>query len=455
MNKILQKYRNLIIGCILLVFGYYFPEIFNFFLVKIIVDIRKAIVSGDSGHIVLTAAVWSFFFMLQQVMLLNGVLLITRRFAARVLPFKWIFILSYLFIYGFVLIVVNQYSFLPLEFFQSILAGAISLTLMSFFSSGSSYVERNVIISVQVFFAMEWINIMPSFSSFGFGITDMPASIKVASIYLGSTSVLDFIGLVFMITFVLSTIMTSFLFSSYDRNIMIARENYEKELALDTIRQKAVQNRMYEEINAITHDLKTPLVTIKGLNSLISISEDPIKKIEYTERIDRAVTTMTEMISGFLYEKSKQIVSTTAIIDYIRSQIPLENNKLSVVFNLEKDLPNLFINKVRVSRAVINIIENAIAVPTKNLTKKVLVSIYRMDNNLAIDVIDNGIGIPKSQMEDIWKAGFSTKESTGLGLAFGKKVIEDNGGTINIDSTVDVGTTVRMTLPNEECVERE
>lgn len=455
MMKILLKNKKTIIGMILLVFGYYLPELFDFFIINMIVDIRKAIVSGDSGHLVLTGALWSFFLMLQHVLLLNGIIIMTNQLARRLSGNKGMFILIYMLLYGFVLLCIDQYSFLPVAFIPSLFAGLIALILISVFASKGDHIERNIMISVQVFFVFEWINIMPLFSGYGFHTTDIPMSIKVAAVYLGSTSVIDFIGLVFLCTFALSTIMTTFLFSTHDRNVAIAMENYEKELALDSIRQKAVQNRMYEEINSITHDLKTPLVTIRGLNSLISLSDDLSKKNEYTERIDNAVTKMTDMISGFLYESSKQVVSTESIIDYVRAQIPVEDEKLKVSFNLEGELPGLYINKVRVSRALINIIENAMSVPTTNAVKKVIINVYSVERYVIIEITDNGVGIPESQMNKVWNVGFSTKESTGLGLAFGKKVIEDNEGTIEIKSIVSVGTTVRITLPDEASANRE
>lgn len=455
MIKRLLNGKNFILGILMIVMGYLLPLLFEFLLINMIVDIRKAVVLGDSGHLILTAALWSFFIMVQNTLIFSGIIILTHRFVTEVINFKWIFILVYLLIHALVLVAIDQYSFLPVEFVSTILAGLLSLVLISLFSGESYHPERNIIISVQVFFAFQWMNVMPVFTSLGFGITDIPASIKSASIYLGSTSIISFISLTFIITFFLSITMTLFLFATHDRNIAIAKENYEKELALDSIQQKAIQNRVYEEIHSITHDLKTPLVTIRGLNSLISITNDQSKLFEYTERIDNAVTKMTDMISGFLYESSKQVVTTEDIIDYVRAQLPIEDEKLRMEFSLEEDLPAIYINKIRVSRALINILENAINVPTKHATKVIQMHVYRIDKDLAIDITDNGIGITKSRMTKIWEIGYSTKKSTGLGLAFGKKVIEDNGGSISIESTVNLGTTVRIVLPDETYVDRE
>ncbi len=448
MAKIVKKYHYLFTGAMLVLIGCYMPTVFDFIWVNMIVDIRKSIVSGDSGHLVLTAFIWSAIIMVQKVLLFNGILLIVEQYIKKIRVFSWIFIGVHLFNFTIVLNIVNQYTYLHVEFLTSLLSGFVSLVMIGYLSKNDFRIRRNMVISMQVFFAFQWLNLIPGLSSYSFGVTDVPSSIKVAVVYLGSVSVLNFIGFAFFMTLIISSIMTFRLFTTYERHMAVAKENYEKELALDSIRQKAIQNRVYEEIHAITHDLKTPLVTIRGLNSLISMSKEQEKVKEYTERIDNAVTKMTEMISGFLYESSKQIISTEAIIDYVRAQIPIEDELLKIDFEFEADLPVLYVNKIRVSRALINILENAIIVPTKFPVKEIKVTLYSINRGLVIEVKDNGVGIPKSQMNKIWEIGYSTKQTTGLGLAFVKKVIEDNGGTITINSMINRGTTVKILLPN-------
>ena len=67
-----------------------------------------------------------------------------------------------------------------------------------------------------------------------------------------------------------------------------------------------------------------------------------------------------------------------------------------------------------------------------------------------MEVEDNGIGIPEENLDRIWEAGFSSKNTTGLGLAFVKKVIEDNLGEVKIESVENEGTKVTLRLPGAE-----
>jgi signal transduction histidine kinase len=109
------------------------------------------------------------------------------------------------------------------------------------------------------------------------------------------------------------------------------RENYEKESEIRNMRAKAMENRVYQEVKSMVHDLKTPLVTIRGLNSLLLSANGQGKLAEYSDRIENSVTKMSDMISSFLYEDSRQKLATSELIGYIRAQLPLEDEKSSLL----------------------------------------------------------------------------------------------------------------------------
>ncbi|OGO76556.1 MAG: hypothetical protein A2Y23_04680 [Clostridiales bacterium GWB2_37_7] len=194
--------------------------------------------------------------------------------------------------------------------------------------------------------------------------------------------------------------------------------------------------------------MKTPLVTIRGLNSLLAVSKDPDKLEEYSGRIDNSVGKMSEMISSFLYETSRQRLHTKDLISYIRAQLPLEDDSIKIDIKIEDMLPDIYVNKVRMARAVINILENAIVVPYKHSYKYIIFEVKPIQNGLYIIVQDNGIGIKEEDLLRIWEVGYSTNNTSGLGLPFAKQIIEDNEGTINILSQPDQGTVVTIFLPS-------
>ena len=65
-----------------------------------------------------------------------------------------------------------------------------------------------------------------------------------------------------------------------------------------------------------------------------------------------------------------------------------------------------------------------------------------------ISIKDEGVGIPRENLERIFDPYFSTKDAgTGLGLPIAKKIVEDHGGTIRVESEVQKGTVITITLP--------
>jgi len=337
---------------------------------------------------------------------------------------------------------------IPWEPVSTLLALIISLFLFEkLFVETYNFIQV-FIVSVQVFFAFQWLNIMPYFSSYRFGRSDVPYSVKISGIYLNADTVLNFAGFAFFIPFIISAFITATLFISYSRNIHMMRENHIKENEIRDMRAKALENQIYQEVKSLVHDLKTPLVTIRGLNSLM-VSENANGKLaEYSERIENSVAKMSDMISSFLYEYSRQKLKASDLISYIRAQLPLEDEKIRFSISIEEDLPDIYINKIRIARAVINVLENAIVVPCKHSYKMINFDVRRAEKGINIIIKDNGIGIDESNLTKIWEIGYSTNNTSGLGLPFAKRIIEDNAGTIEVGSQRDFGTTVTIFLPS-------
>lgn len=412
-----------------------------------LVKIRESINTSDSGPLILSSAAHSTLFAIKNTLafiMTATFLLAIPHYRALNLFLRFILHVA---LFGLFVFLISLFFGFSNEQLSGIVAALLTITIVPLSKNVKQYLLRLSVVSIQVFLAIQWLNVMPLFSKYGFGITDIPNSIKMASLYLQSDFVLDFVGFAFLIPLTFSALVSSFLFLSFDYNIMITEENYLKEKALENIKSKAMENRIHQEINALTHDLKTPLVTIRGLNSLLSLSNDSGKIKEYTDRIEGAVSKMSEMISSFLYDHSRQTVSVAEIVDCIRAQIPIEETDFTFNVHLQPDLPPIHVNKVRMIRALINLIENAIVVPTNQKIKDIQIQVTHADSGIIFKISDNGLGISPNNLKFIWNAGFSTNNTSGLGLSFAKKVIEDNDGTIHIDSTLDIGTVVIVHLP--------
>ncbi len=434
-------------GALLVCLGLLFPLFTQYVWFDIVVKIREAINAGDSGHLILASASANFLYAVQCTMLFLGVMLVIhqselkqtmKRIEVYLLSFSVILVLHWL----------NGLVFdLPWEPISTIMALLITLFLFErLFEETYNFIQVSIV-SVQVFFAFQWLNIMPLFSIYRIGQSDISYSIKIAGVYLQAATVLNFTGFAFFLPFITSAFITATLFMSYSKNIHMMRENYEKESEIRNMRAKALENRIYQEVKSLVHDLKTPLVTIRGLNSLLTLSNNQGKLEEYSDRIENSVTKMSEMISSFLYESSRQKLKATDLISYIRAQLPLEDEKIKFDIHIEGELPEIYVNKIRIARAVINILENAIIVPYKHPYKLIRMDVKPEDDKLLIIIQDNGIGINEADLPRIWEVGYSTNNTSGLGLPFAKQIIEDNEGTIAVSSQPDQGTSVTISLP--------
>lgn len=446
-KKILYNKFAILGGILLIISGMLFPLMTQWAWSNIIFRIRDAIGAGDSGHLILAGASMSVLYAAQSTFLSLGAILIIYY-----TELKSVFNESKISIIAFVaVILLHIIDSLIFEMPWEPVPTTISLIITLFIFEKLLW-ERNSfiqisIISIQVFFAFQWLNIMPIFSSYYIGQSDIPASIKIAGLYLNAVSVLNFTGFAFFLPFIFSSFITTILFMSFSQNINMMKDNYKKENEIKDMKRKILENGVYKEIKSLVHDLKTPLVTIRGLNSLIGITDDRKKLAEYSERIDSSAEKMTEMISSFLYETSRQKLHGADLINYLRAQLPLDDDSIKIDMKISEELPDIYVNKIRVARAIINILENAIIVPCAKDYKHIIFEVVPVPKGMHIIVKDNGIGIEEADLPLIWEVGFSKNNTSGLGLPFAKQIIEDNGGNIEIRSKINQGTDVTVFIP--------
>lgn len=450
MKGIIKKWHYIWISLILLIVSMAFPILTEFLWLNIIAKIREAINSGDSGPLLLASALYSIVYTVQNTLVFISALSISLFYSNKYRMRFILFMPLVILLYVALSFTISKWQLKPWDATSGIFTVMVILLVNKHSYYRNAYFYRMLLVAMMIFFAFQWLNIIPAFSIGPFGVTDIPVSIKLTSNYLGGDAVLNFVGLAFFIPLFLAAWIATALFMSHDKNIAIEKENHAKEIELEALKSSAMEHRIYQEINSIAHDLKTPLVTIRGLNSLLAMSGDVDKASIYSQKIDSAVEKMSDMISGFLYESSKQNIDAIELINYMRAQIPLDDDNLKISMTNTENLPHIHVNKIRVSRALLNIVENAIVVKTAFSVKEIMINVYEKDNYLTIEIKDNGIGIPADKIDAVWEAGYTTKNSTGLGLYFVKKIVEDNDGRVRIESEPGLGTTVSICFPSIE-----
>lgn len=208
----------------------------------------------------------------------------------------------------------------------------------------------------------------------------------------------------------------------------------------------------------VSHDLKAPL---RGIYNVISwIEEDLQGEISpamrrYLNIIPQRTQRMEALINGLLdYARTNQknapeTVDTNAMVnEIIQSIVPRE-------FTLEvQQLPEIFTERLKLEQVFSNLISNAVkyAKPQNGCIK---IGCHESDGVYEFSVEDNGIGIDPQYHQKIFEI-FQTlrekneKESTGVGLAIVKKILDDRGETIHVESLPGKGTTFSFTWRNNK-----
>jgi signal transduction histidine kinase len=116
----------------------------------------------------------------------------------------------------------------------------------------------------------------------------------------------------------------------------------------------------------------------------------------------------------------------------------------------DKDMPPVPLDPDGMHQVLLNLLSNALdAVEAKGGLIRVVAKYLDQSNELLIEVVDNGIGIPPSMMKHMFELFHSTKgnRGTGLGLAVARKIVEEHEGSISVKSKQGEGSTFTVRIP--------
>jgi len=319
----------------------------------------------------------------------------------------------------------------------------LSIVVMQKLSKQKLNMGMKLLVFSQLIFGVAWLNQVPFLTPYGFGLGSLSIRIKQVAIQIGFGPVLSLYANVLFFIFVASAITLWIYLILYMEKWAISQDLHHAQL-------EANESRSGREVLHLVHDLKTPLSTIEGLVSLMDMRWPDPKMQEYCQTIYGSINSMSKMVSEILYEDRKNWCELKELIDYIRAS-RLSGTNSAVDIELEGEpQSSLYINKIRMTRAIINLIDNALDAIRERENGTVILRAIVLKNAVEIEVEDNGCGISANDVKRIWKTGFSTKNHPGVGLAFVRKVAEGHEGSVNIKSEVGQGTKVWITLPRGE-----
>jgi two-component system, sporulation sensor kinase E len=236
-------------------------------------------------------------------------------------------------------------------------------------------------------------------------------------------------------------------------NLIVFRNITEKIEMEAQLHKSDTLNMLGELAAGIAHEIRNPMTALKGFIQLLENSTGDAHSL-YFQVIKTELQRIDLIINEFLilakpqsikYENTNilKIMNETAAL--LTAQAVLHDVQIKTLY--DDDLPELLCEPNQLKKVFINIIKNAIEVMPKGGLVSVTVS-QAPGNRIHICIQDEGEGIPAEMIKKLGEPFYTTKErGTGLGLMVSFKIIEEHGGTIEIESKVGHGTIFHIYLP--------
>jgi signal transduction histidine kinase len=215
-------------------------------------------------------------------------------------------------------------------------------------------------------------------------------------------------------------------------------------------------------IAAVTHDLKTPTATIRaiGESCVRRSSVDDSTRREYGEIVLHETKRLTRLIDNLLaYARISDVADVyvfrpTAVGPLIADSLNefdfrLKTGGFAVSVDIPSELPLISADAAALSLAIGNLFDNAIRYSDRR--REIGVRAFATESAVMLDVTDSGIGIALEEIGKVthkfFRGSGTISGGSGLGLAIAERIVTGHSGTLSIDSTLDVGTRVRLTFP--------
>lgn len=255
--------------------------------------------------------------------------------------------------------------------------------------------------------------------------------------------------------------VTSILFTNHG-------ETFGYTIIEDVTEQHALRLQKDQFISVASHELKTPITSLKATLQLINkflknggTITDSLLKLG--QNADRNVTKLTNLVNDLLnttkigqaqLSLNKTMFCLAEVIDGCCSHINLDN-KHHIVYLGDPQL-EVFADEQKIDQVMVNLVNNAVKYAPA--AEQIIVKAEKMEGCTKISVIDHGIGIPQASIPKLFERYFrvdphSYTPGLGLGLYISSEIIRRHGGQIGAESASGNGSTFWFTLPDRNALE--
>jgi signal transduction histidine kinase len=223
------------------------------------------------------------------------------------------------------------------------------------------------------------------------------------------------------------------------------------------------KNKLSSELDnfvySVSHDLRSPLLSVKGILTLLYDSGKIDKSAEQylrmaessIDRLDKTIQDILEYSRNSRLDVKTEWFDLSEVVKQIFDDIQfISETPIRFEINIEGD-SRIFSDKTRVSTIIKNLVSNAAKYRKLNIDNcYVAFHLWRTDSELHFKVSDNGIGIPIDQQEQVFNMFYrlsTDRQGTGLGLFIVQEIISKLGGSIQLESEVNKGTAIQVSIP--------
>lgn len=250
-------------------------------------------------------------------------------------------------------------------------------------------------------------------------------------------------------------------------NCYVAKVDYGVTLLFVNITQQHNAMKMRQEFfSNVSHELKTPMTSIRGYSELLEtgVINDKALAKKALDKIHDEVSNMSSLINDILMisrlenkdvDVIKHPVHLEPLVNDIIDTMQVEIDKKHLIVNTELSNITYISNHQHMYQLLSNLITNAIKYNVEN--GSITIKAYRLEHNLIIEVSDTGRGISKIDQGRVFERFFRCDQGrdkgtggTGLGLAIVKHIVQYYQGNITVYSKLNQGTTFKVVLPDEE-----
>jgi PAS domain S-box-containing protein len=251
------------------------------------------------------------------------------------------------------------------------------------------------------------------------------------------------------ISFSVAEVQGELLFTALMRDLTTQREMARQ------VRQSQGLAAVGQMVATVSHEIRTPLTLIGGFAKQLARDRGlgaPARKklgiiVEEVERLEGMLHELNDLSRPQRYQWRE--VAPGELLDRVRAVMSpqIRRDRFFVRLRKERGLPRLMADRDRLGQVLINLVTNAMQAsgPGDEITLRARHSAH---GGVVLEVSDYGCGIPPENLDQLFEPFFTTKKrGTGLGLPLARRIVQEHGGTMEVDSAPGRGTTVRLLLP--------